>query len=186
MQHLLVNEYTSMPWKNGKGVTREIAKSSGENGLIWRLSSTEITQDGPFSNFPNLSRVLIVTNGVGIRLIDTNTDVKMLASLHKPTKFSGNQPIEAQLIKGPIQNFNVIYHPTKTKSSVYILEGPESNKLSPQDGVTMAIYCLSGTLTLNQKTLNRDETSLLMNPDVVNFSCPKGSKALLVTFVLLA
>jgi environmental stress-induced protein Ves len=185
VQHLLVNEYTSMPWKNGKGVTRGIAKSSGDNGLIWRLSSTKITQDGPFSSFPNLSRVLIVTNGVGIRLIDSNTDARMLASLHKPTTFSGNQPIEAQLIKGPIQNFNVIYHPTKTKSSVYILEGPKNNKLSLRDGVTMAIYCLSGTLTINQKTLNWGETSLLMSPDVVKFSCPQGSKALLVTFVLL-
>jgi environmental stress-induced protein Ves len=185
MQHLLANEYTSMPWKNGRGVTREVAKSYDDNGLIWRLSSADITQDGPFSNFPNLSRVLIVTIGMGVHLIDTYTDTKMLASLHKPTLFSGDQPIEAQLMNGPIQNFNVIYDSTKTKSAVRILKGPKSKKLSPRSGESHAVYCLLGTLKLNQKTLNQDETGLIIIPDITNFSCPEGSKALLVTFIML-
>jgi environmental stress-induced protein Ves len=185
MQHLLANDYTSMPWKNGRGITREIAKSYSDKGLIWRLSSANITQDGPFSNFPNLSRILIVTTGIGVRLIDTNTDAKMLAPLHKATLFSGDQPIEAQLINGPIQNFNVIYDPTKTKSAVCILKGPESNKLSPKNGESFAIYCLSGTIKLNQKSLNQDETGFLMNPDIANLFCPEGSKALLMTFIML-
>jgi environmental stress-induced protein Ves len=186
MRHLLANEYTSMPWKNGRGITREVAKSYGDNGLIWRLSSADITQDGAFSNFPNLSRILIVTIGMGVRLIDTYTDTKMLASLHKPTLFSGDQSIEAQLMNGPIQNFNVIYDPTKTKSSVYILRGPESKKLSPRNGESHAVYCLLGTIKLNQKDLNQDETGLLMSPDITNISCPGGSKALLVTFIMLS
>ena len=130
MLHLLASEYTSMPWKNGKGITREVAKSYDDNGLIWRLSSANITQDGPFSNFPNLNRISTVTIGVGMRLIDTNTHAKVLASLYKPILFSGDQPLEAQLIDGPIQNFNVIYDPTKTKSIVSVLEGPKSKKLS--------------------------------------------------------
>jgi len=185
MQHLLANEYTSMPWKNGKGITREVAKSCGDNGLIWRLSLAYMTKNGHFSNFPNLSRILTVTIGFGVSLIDTSTNAKVLAPLHKPTLFSGDQSIEAQLINGPIQNFNVIYDPTKTKSNVRILKGPESNKLSPGNGENLAVYCLSGTLKLNQKNLNQDETALLMSPEIANLSCPVGSKALLVTFILL-
>jgi len=174
-----------MPWKNGKGITREVAKSYDDNGLIWRLSSANITQDGPFSNFPNLNRISTVTIGVGMRLIDTNTHAKVLASLYKPILFSGDQPLEAQLIDGPIQNFNVIYDPTKTKSIVSVLEGPKSKKLSPRNGETHAIYCFSGPLKLNQTNLNQDETVLITSPDFKNFFCPEGSKALLVTFILL-
>ena len=185
MQNILKNEHILMPWKNGKGITHEIAKSCDENGIIWRLSLAKITQDGPFSTFPNLSRISIVISGEGMRLIETNTDAKVLALLHKPTLFSGDQPIEAQLINGPVQNFNIIYDPTKTKSTVHILKGPESNKLSTKNGKKIAIYCLSGTLTINQKNINQHETALLIGPDIANFSCPKGSKALLVTFIML-
>ena len=185
MQHLLANEYISMLWKNGRGKTREIAKSLGDNELIWRLSLADITQDCIFSKFPNLSRILIVTIGKEMRLIDINNNTEMLASFHKPTQFSGDQPIAAQIVDGPIQGFNVIYDPTKTRSHVHIIKGPESNKLSPESGVTHAVYCLSGTLKLNQKNLSQDETALLMSPDIVNIFCPEGSKALIVTFIML-
>ena len=58
MQRLSVQDYTSMPWKNGGGVTREVAKSSDNQGLIWRLSLADVIQEGTFSTFPKLSRIL--------------------------------------------------------------------------------------------------------------------------------
>jgi environmental stress-induced protein Ves len=119
--------------ENGQGVTCESSKSCGDNGLIWRLSLAEISQDGPFSNFSNLSRTLIFTISEGMRLVDTDTNTKMLVPFYKPILFSGGQSIEAQLISGQIQKFNVIYDSTKIKSSVYILEGPGGKKLSPRN-----------------------------------------------------
>ena len=48
------SEYRLMPWKNGLGVTREMAVfPSGANlergDFLWRLSSADVGTSGPFS-----------------------------------------------------------------------------------------------------------------------------------------
>ena len=54
-------------WKNGRGQTREIACSLPDEGY-WRLSIADGTQEGPFSLFARLSRILTVIEGSGLRL----------------------------------------------------------------------------------------------------------------------
>ena len=41
---------TASPWKNGGGVTREVAKSPSQ-APFWRLSIANVDQEGPFSSF---------------------------------------------------------------------------------------------------------------------------------------
>ncbi len=182
MQRLSVQDYTSMPWKNGGGVTREIAKLSDNLGLIWRLSLADVTQEGPFSTFPKLSRILTITQGAGMRLIDTYTNKVLLASLHTPTAFSGDQPITSELIDGNIQDFNVIYDQTKTTANVRIIDGPKHTYIESSEGQIRAIYSLFGTFKINQHTLIQYDTAVFNSTDRVQMTCEYGSKALLVTF----
>ena len=182
MRCLSVQDYTSMPWKNGGGVTREVAKSSDSQGLIWRLSLADVTQEGTFSTFPKLSRILTITQGAGMRLIDTDTNKVLLASLHTPTAFSGDQPITSELIDGTIQDFNVIYDQTKTTANVRIIDGPKHTHIESSEGQIRAIYSLFGTFKINQHTLIQYETAVFNSTDRVQMTCEYGSKALLVTF----
>ena len=48
-----------MPWKNGGGVTTEIAKD-GSEPFLWRASRAQVASDGPFSYFPGYDRILII------------------------------------------------------------------------------------------------------------------------------
>ncbi|MFQ9621820.1 MAG: HutD family protein [Enterobacteriaceae bacterium] len=41
-----------MPWKNGQGVTREVARYPEAGEYDWRISLATIRQPGPFSAFP--------------------------------------------------------------------------------------------------------------------------------------
>ena len=57
-----------VPWKNGRGTTRELAlwpaTASFEHGdWHWRLSAAEVGAAGPFSAFPECERILTVTKG---------------------------------------------------------------------------------------------------------------------------
>jgi environmental stress-induced protein Ves len=67
------------PWKNGRGITREIV-SVGEGtgtesgtrlaaGFDWRLSMAEVSQDAPFSSFPGVRRHFVVIVGDGLELL---------------------------------------------------------------------------------------------------------------------
>ena len=54
MRILRANQYRCMPWKNGAGVTREVAAWPPEARLDdfgWRVSMARVERDGPFSTF---------------------------------------------------------------------------------------------------------------------------------------
>ena len=65
---ILPTAFTTAPWKNGGGVTHEIAKSEEDGAWLWRLSIAEVATDGPFSAFLGLSRILTVIEGEGLQL----------------------------------------------------------------------------------------------------------------------
>ncbi|MBL1494654.1 HutD family protein, partial [Klebsiella pneumoniae] len=60
--------YTEMPWKNGQGVTREVARYPEAGEYDWRISLATIRQPGPFSAFPGYLRNINVLEGGGMYL----------------------------------------------------------------------------------------------------------------------
>ena len=42
-------DYRAMAWKNGQGMTREIAREPGDGDFLWRLSIAEVAASGDFS-----------------------------------------------------------------------------------------------------------------------------------------
>lgn len=51
MQLLKGVDLVEVPWKNGGGITRNIAEGKTALGPTWRLSRADVAGDGPFSNF---------------------------------------------------------------------------------------------------------------------------------------
>ena len=112
------------PWKNGGGVTREIARGEADGTLLWRLSIAEVSADGPFSAFEGLARILTVIEGAGLRL--AMPDRTVVAAPFRPVAFSGDTRVEGILADGPVRDFNVIYDPRRIEAAVAILTGPVS------------------------------------------------------------
>ena len=59
-----------VPWKNGGGTTCEIAASpagAGMEAFDWRLSMADVAADGPFSNFSDIDRTLVLIEGTRSR-----------------------------------------------------------------------------------------------------------------------
>jgi uncharacterized protein len=103
---------TPQPWKNGAGITREIAvgpKAGGATEFDWRLSVAEVDRDAPFSAFPGIDRCIVLLRGAGMHL--HSTDGRVNHRLDRPLaafQFSGDVPLEATLIDGPSSDFNVM------------------------------------------------------------------------------
>ena len=81
-----------MPWKNGGGVTTEIAvfpEAAGLDDFEWRLSMATVATDGPFSLFAGVDRTLAVLDGEGIVLsVDGMADAT-LTPASPPFAFRG-------------------------------------------------------------------------------------------------
>ncbi|MCE8508118.1 HutD family protein [Ruegeria pomeroyi] len=125
-----------VPWKNGGGVTREIAGEPGH----WRLSLAEVSAEGPFSLFPGQMRILTVVDGSGMEL---HTDGRVLrAQLAAPLRFSGDLPVTGRLPDGPVRNLNLIFDPRRVTGSVSVHTGARTLAATPEE---VALYLLSGT-----------------------------------------
>lgn len=115
-QVVSIDDLPSVPWKNGGGLTREIAKREDSGRLIWRISVADVETDGPFSIFPKMTRILTVIQGHGIDLVTPDTMIP--ARLGEPIRFSGEIPVIGRLTKGPIRDLNIIFDPTRVTAEV--------------------------------------------------------------------
>ena len=101
----------AVPWKNGGGITREIAAwppGSGFDDFAWRISMAEVREDGPFSSFPGVERILTVLEG-GLRLTIEGAGVFDLSPGSAPQAFDGATPASAELTAaGSVLDLNVM------------------------------------------------------------------------------
>lgn len=107
MKHLAPADYIRQPWKNGKGVTVELARAEQDGALLWRLSMATVTEDGPFSLFPGIERNLTVLEGPGFRLVGDGIELPCLPL--SPVAFPGDVAVQA-IQTGGVQSvdFNVM------------------------------------------------------------------------------
>jgi environmental stress-induced protein Ves len=99
-----------MPWKNGGGITYEVAVFPPDaplDGFAWRVSMAQVESDGPFSRFEGIDRSLAIMRGHGLRILVDGTAVE-LGPQSRPFAFSGDIPVSATLIEGPIIDLNVM------------------------------------------------------------------------------
>ena len=100
------------PWKNGAGLTREIAvgpQGAGASDFDWRFSLAEVERDAPFSAFPGIGRCIVLLRGAGMRLRSGQGEVDhRLDQAFVPFHFSGDTPLSATLVGGPSSDFNVM------------------------------------------------------------------------------
>jgi len=107
------DQYKQIPWKNGKGITTELAIS--ENGTLdnfdWRLSIASVVENGDFSDFSGYWRNLVLISGNGITLKhskDSNVQIDKLTQQLQISSFDGASKTYGGLCDGKIEDFNVI------------------------------------------------------------------------------
>lgn len=111
MRIVRARDYWRTSWKNGGGVTAEIAvapQGAALDAFDWRISTAHVSGDGPFSFFPDIDRTLAVLNGEGIILdIAGRGDVR-LDRTSAPYAFPGDVAVASRLIGGAIDDLNIM------------------------------------------------------------------------------
>jgi uncharacterized protein len=102
-------EYARMPWRNGSGITYEIAREPADGAdFDWRLSLALIERSGPFSNFAGYQRAISLVNGAGCVLHGIDAQPVQMSIAGTTTLFPGAAQVECELIDGPCHDLNLI------------------------------------------------------------------------------
>ena len=110
---LTPEDYRRMPWKNGGGVTEEIALDppgghwEGPSRILWRVSTALVASSGPFSLFPGYDRFLAVVDGGALELHVEGREPERLHPRGGVCAFSGDVRTEGILLEGPCRDFNL-------------------------------------------------------------------------------
>lgn len=111
MNILRAETFKETPWKNGGGVTREIAvfpENASVEHFSWRVSVANVGADGPFSKFDNIDRTLSVLCGQGIRLQVSDAPAVLLTQSSEPFRFRGDASTRSWLLNGATTDLNVM------------------------------------------------------------------------------
>ncbi|GAB2913156.1 HutD family protein [Paralcaligenes sp. KSB-10] len=158
----------AVPWKNGGGVTREIASHPGNasfESFLWRISVADVAQAGPFSTFHNIDRTLVVTRGGPMILIDEAGGEPHRLSRWEPHRFLGETPIRAELPNGPTQDFNLMVRRGAGTGRLDVRETAQTLTLEP--GCT-ALHCAAGSFGIRSGDMGwRDAPDMLQTGDTL-------------------
>jgi uncharacterized protein len=141
-------DLVASPWKNGGGVTREIAISGPLEAFAWRVSVADVAQAGPFSRFEGVARTLVLLEGAGM-VLDETGDHARTHSLEKVldvARFDGEAPISARLIDGPTRDFNLMVRRDVARTTFEVWR---EAGLRDVEAETVLLYCALGVANVS-------------------------------------
>lgn len=100
-----------MAWKNGQGLTEEVAAfpaGSDTDGFDWRLSIAHVGADGPFSVFAGIDRTIALLDGQGLALDLPGGKTVELKPGGAPFAFPGDWKISSRNTGGPTIDLNIM------------------------------------------------------------------------------
>lgn len=156
MQILRAADREAAPWKNGGGVTYEIAAGPAGASLHdfdWRISTAVVAADGAFSQFEGVDRTLLLIGGGGMAL-QVGGRTTILTAASEPLQFAGDAPTTARLLDGPVTDLNVMVRRGRWTAAVRRHALPWTEAMAGP-GVRLLV-------TLNQATLRHGDDEILL------------------------
>lgn len=145
MQVIRASALVDQPWKNGGGVTRQIAVSPQGSSLAdfdWRVSLATVEAAGPFSTFPGVDRLMLVLDGE-LELDIAGAGRARLTAESPTMAFPGDAPVAALSPGAPVTDINVMVRRGVHTASLERRRAAPTAAVVSQD-VTFILACDEG------------------------------------------
>jgi environmental stress-induced protein Ves len=146
------SHYVTTPWRNGGGVTVDIAVVTDQDGEVWRFGRTPIVAPGPFSDYRGFDRIQVLVAGSGLVLRTPDGDIDVRHRF-RPVRFTGETPIVTRLETGPVEVVNLIGNRAKVQIDLKPLEAGHDAIVGAG---THIAYCPEGPSTIEVQGTRHD------------------------------
>ncbi|APA85208.1 HutD family protein [Paraburkholderia sprentiae WSM5005] len=154
-------DLVAAPWKNGGGVTREVAafpsagggQGAASHDFLWRVSVADVARAGPFSRFDGVDRTLVLLSGAGM-LLDELGDAGVVDThaLREPldiARFDGEARIDARLVDGATRDFNLMVRRDAAQGELEVWRtGTQPDARRILDSDVVLLFCAGGAVTV--------------------------------------
>ena len=158
-----LEDVPATPWRNGGGVTRELAVWPQATDWTWRMSVAEVGQSGPFSRFDGVDRWFAVLAGSGVQLV-VDQQAHHLTAADAPFFFDGAASTDCQLTDGATQDFNLMVQRSRTSAQMARVSNTleVTVDMAINDSKIIAIYAINtgATVLFNGEALYLPAASL--------------------------
>lgn len=174
--------YRRTPWKNGGGVTIDIADEykpgvtqGAWEGVIWRFGRTGASLPRtPFSDLSGHDRILAVVVGRGV-VLETPDGELDVREPFRPVRFAGETPIVSRLEAGPVEVVNLIGDRTAVALDMAFLDPGAARSLGAGCHV---VYAATEPVTLTcggqRRDLAADHALRIEATDAAALRCDAG------------
>lgn len=152
MRHIPANNYVKGLWRNGRGVSWDIASDQpfGQNAEFgWRFAIAEIAVTGPFSVYGSVDRIFTLLDGDGVDLIFANGRKLQAHKPFVPLDFPCDIATDCTLAGGLCRALNLFTSRGLWKASVKVIALSGKTVAVPKASL---VYALQGDMTIETQT----------------------------------
>jgi environmental stress-induced protein Ves len=151
-------DLVAVPWRNGQGMTRDVATQLGPDGaLLWQVSIAELVRDTSFSDYAGYDRIFTPVRGEGIAL-SLDGGAFLPCPLLAPFAFRGEASVECRLGGSPGRAFNVIAARGRCQAQVQVLRLAVGERIEPPAEGAGLLHCWSGALAVEEAEVQAGDT----------------------------
>jgi uncharacterized protein len=167
IERIHAHDYREQPWKNGGGLTREIAVAFSDDkteSVLWRVSLATIDRDGPFSEFRGYDRTIVALDADPVEL-DVDGKVFVLEP-GQPREFRGEARVACRLRGGATRDLNAM---TLRDAFVHDVEIVTSSQRFVLDDDEIAfVYAIDGEAAVENMPCSAGDTIWVQEADAVD------------------
>lgn len=131
---LRAEQLQPVPWRNGQGITRELAvmpHGAGADEFLWRVSLADVVGAAPFSRFPGVDRTIVLIDGAGFRMTLDGAEVHDLTTPCVPFAFPGEAGVAVALAGGPTRDFNLMLRRGRATGGIEVWNDTATQAVPP-------------------------------------------------------
>jgi uncharacterized protein len=175
LSHILSADYTEAPWKNGGGLTYEIAADDFAPPS-WRVSIARIDRDGPFSDWSGYDRTIVALDGAQVELDVNGTRVRLSRNL--PFSFAGEAKVAAYAGSAPARDLNVMTDRSEWVHDVEMVV--ESTRFILDDDEFAFVYAIGGSVSVERERCESGDTVVVDECESFDVAPDAGASACVI------